>query len=101
MSTRTFEHESDSIPSLSDPALCARLIVTVELSADSEDEGFVEDIFIEGESGEEISLESLPEPERASIEAHAQSLADEDAHENWYQAQIARAEAAWEASEDR
>ncbi len=100
--SHSFEHESDSIPSLKDPALCARLTVSFSVCPDSEDEAHAEDILVWNEETQsEVLLSQLSPEEQDSIERRCQDVATEHAHSSYYEARSALAEAARDASEDR
>lgn len=90
-------HDSDS---LSVDGFCLRLTVEAHVSASSEDEGEVEYILLTKPDGTDVSIESLPDSERNEIESAAQSFADENAYENYYEMRTMQAEAQYDAWKD-
>jgi len=97
MSTHTFIHESDAHLCPKTGA-CGQYEVEIETSASAEDEGGVDSLRIYSKiTGTEMKLEDFPAAEQARIEATADEIAHEHAHEDYYEAQAARAEAAYDA----
>lgn len=96
--TLKFKYESDSICSVERLGHCSTLEVEVDAYADSEDEACVNDLTIwSAELNREIKLTELSPEEQATVQQYAEDLANERAHEMYYEAQSDRAEAAYDA----
>ncbi len=94
-STTKFQFECNDFVT---DGLMNRLEVEVTVSAQYEDEANIEDIFIWDRSAEvERPLETFSEKTQAVLEEKCWNAAQDIAHEVYYESQIARAEAYFEA----
>lgn len=78
------------------------LVLDVYYRASSEDEGefIIEGCEVKG-TAELVDFESLSESDRAEVETELQKIADENAHENWFEQRRAAAENAFDSYYDR
>jgi hypothetical protein len=89
---KSFTYESEKYPN--------DLEVIIEICANEPDDGQVEEISV-WNGDEEVKFESLSQVEQKSIEDTAQSIADENAYDLYFEQQVARAEAYSDYLQDR
>ncbi len=99
--TKKFLHDSDDqLPRGSTPA---RLEVEISVIANEEDDAGYEILSIENlETKEFVEYEALSARDQVDIDRHAGDIAADHAHEAWFEAQVARADAmhdAWKEGE--
>lgn len=92
----SFKFDSDTFGT---DGLANTIVVDVEVYAGAEDDAEIESIFIYDETANrELALEQFSVKEQAYIEKKAYEIAQENAHEVYYDALMMRAEDAWDES---
>lgn len=77
------------------------LEVIFDVYAEHEDDATVEDISLWTKADVEVDFGSLTETEQSKIEELSQAIADDKAHEVWFESQIAKADAMMDSWKDR
>ena len=94
----TFEHESDQFHT-SDA--CNLHSITITIIPNEDDEAYAEiDAIFDEDAQVSRKITDFNESEQASINKQAQDLADKNAHNAYYEAEMARGEAMYDAMKE-